>query len=259
MTTDSATTNRRTATLTGVKPTGDVHLGNYAGAIRPVARLAADEQRDVHLFIADLHALNAHPEPAQLADRTRRLAAALLACELDRPNVHLYRQSRVPAVARLAALLGNVTSKGLLNRAHAYKAAVAANLQAGRDPDHGVNMGLYGYPVLMAADILALDADEVPVGADQAQHLEIAVDLAQQFARIYGAAALREPRALIGTSVATLPGLDGRKMSKSYDNTIALMADRRVTSDRIRRIVTDSTPPDQPKNPDACTLVTLLR
>jgi tryptophanyl-tRNA synthetase len=120
-------------------------------------------------------------------------------------------------------------------------------------------MGLYGYPVLMAADIFALAADEVPVGADQAQHVEIAVDLAQQFARTYRSGALREPRALITDSVATLPGLDGRKMSKSYDNTIALMAEGKVTADRIRRIVTDSTPPDRPKDPDACTVVTLLR
>ena len=222
MTTHPTTTDRRPiATLTGFKPTGELHLGNYAGAIRPLARLAADEQRDVYLFVADLHALNGHPDPAALADRTQRLAAALLACGLDRPNVHLYRQSRVPAIARLAALLGNVTAKGVLNRAHAYKAAVAANAEAGRDPDHGVNMGLYGYPILMAADILALDADEVPVGADQAQHLEIAVDLAQQFARTYRGDVLREPRALITESVATLPGLDGRKMSKSYGNTIA--------------------------------------
>ena len=126
----------------------------------------------------------------------------------------------MPAIARLTALLRNVTSKGLLNRAHAYKASVAANSEAGREPDHGINMGLYGYPVLMAADILALDADEVPVGADQAQHLEIAVDLAQQFARTYRGQALREPRALITEGVATLPGLDGRKMSKSYGNAI---------------------------------------
>ena len=226
MTTHPTTTaSRPIATLTGFKPTGELHLGNYAGAILPLARLAADEQRDVYLFVADLHALNGHPDPAVLADRTQRLAAALLACGLDRPNVHLYRQSRVPAIARLAALLSNVTSKGVLNRAHAYKAAVAANAEAGRDPDHGVNMGLYGYPILMAADILALDADEVPVGADQAQHLEIAVDLAQQFARTHRGDVLREPRALITESVATLPGLDGRKMSKSYGNTIALMAE----------------------------------
>ena len=211
------------------------------------------------MFVADLHALNGNPDPAALADRTQRLAAALLACGLDRPNVHLYRQSQVPAIARLAALLSTVTSKGLLNRAHAYKASVAANAEANRDPDHGINMGLYGYPVLMAADILGLDADEVPVGADQAQHLEIAVDLAQQFARTYRGEVLREPRALITESVATLPGLDGRKMSKSYGNTIALMADPDVVKDTIRRIVTDSTPPEQPKDPEAGTLMALLR
>jgi tryptophanyl-tRNA synthetase len=259
MKTHSRTTNRRTATLTGIKPTGELHLGNYAGAIRPLARLAAREDRDVFVFVADLHALNGDPEPAALSDRTRRLAAALLASGLDRPNVHLYRQSRVPAIARLAGLLSNLTSKGLLNRAHAYKAAVAANTDAGRDPDHGVNMGLYGYPVLMAADILALDADEVPVGADQAQHLEIAVDLAQQFSRAYRSGVLRELRALIPDGAATLPGLDGRKMSKTYDNTIPLIADPKVTAGRIRRIVTDSTPPDQPKDPGSCTLVALLR
>jgi tryptophanyl-tRNA synthetase len=252
-------THRRIVTLTGIKPTGELHLGNYAGAIRPLAELAADDHRDVYVFVADLHALNGRPDPAALGDRTRRLAAALLACGLDGPNVRLYRQSRVPAIARLTALLGNVTSKGLLNRAHAYKASVAANVDAGRDPDHGVNMGLYGYPVLMAADVLGMDADEVPVGADQAQHLEIAVDLAQQFARTYEPGVLREPRALITRSVATLLGLDGRKMSKSYDNTIALMADPADTARRIRRIVTDSAPPEQPKDPEACTLVALLR
>jgi tryptophanyl-tRNA synthetase len=246
-------------TLTGIQPTGEVHLGNYAGAIQPLLRLAADDSRDVYVFVADLHALNGNPDPAALADRSRRVAATLLACGLERPNVRLYRQSRVPAIARLATLLGSVTSKGLLNRAHAYKAAVAANAEAGRDPDHGVNAGLYSYPVLMAADILSLGADEVPVGVDQAQHLEIAVDLAQQFARTYGPGVLREPRALIADGVATLPGLDGRKMSKSYENTITLMGDAKTTAARIRRIVTDSTPPEQPKDPDACTLVTLLR
>ena len=259
MTTHPTGTNRRIATLTGFKPTGELHLGNYVGAIRPLARLAADAHRDVYLFVADLHALNGHPDPAALAERTQRLAAALLACGLDRPNVHLYRQSRVPAVARMAALLSNLAAKGLLNRAHAYKAAVAANVAAGRDPEHSVNMGLYGYPVLMAADILALDADEVPVGADQAQHLEIAVDLAQQFSRSYRPGVLREPRALIAQTTATLPGLDGRKMSKSYGNAISLMAEPDDMRKQIRRIVTDSTPPEQPKDPDTCTLVALLR
>ncbi len=246
-----------TITLTGVQPTGDLHLGNYIGAIRPLADLAADPTRDVYVFVADLHALNSRPDPAVLRERSRRLVAALLACGLDRPNVHVYRQSRVPAVAAMAALLNSVTAKGLLNRAHAYKAAVAANVAAGRDPDHGVNVGLYSYPVLMAADILALDADEVPVGADQAQHLEIAVDLAQQFSRSYRPGVLREPRALIPQATATLPGLDGRKMSKSYGNAISLMAEPDDMRKQIRRIVTDSTPPEQPKDPD--TLVALLR
>ena len=250
---------RPTITLTSVQPTGDVHLGNYIGAIRPLADLAVDPTRDVYVFVADLHALNSRPDPAVLRERSRRLVAALLACGLDRPNVHVYRQSRVPAVAAMAALLNNVAAKGLLNRAHAYKAAVAANVAAGREPEHGVNMGLYGYPVLMAADILALDADEVPVGVDQAQHLEIAVDLAQQFSRSYRPGVLREPRALIAQTTATLPGLDGRKMSKSYGNTISLMAEPDELRKQIRRIVTDSTPAAQPKDPDTSTLIALLR
>ena len=254
-----AATARRTVTLTGVQPTGELHLGNYVGAIRPLADLAADPAREVYVFLADLHALNSRPDPAALRERCRRLAAALLACGLDRPNVHVYRQSRVPAVAGMAALLNSIAAKGLLNRAHAYKAAVAANVAAGRDPDQGVNMGLYSYPVLMAADILALDADEVPVGPDQAQHLEIAVDLAQQFSRSYRPGVLREPRALIAQATATLPGLDGRKMSKSYGNAIALMAEPDGMRKQVRRIVTDSTPPEQPKDPDTCTLVALLR
>ena len=151
-----------TITLTGVQPTGELHLGNYAGAIRPLARLAAQPARETYVFVADLHALNGRPEPDQLRDRTRKMAAALLACGLDHERVHVYRQSRVPAIAQVGALLANVTSKGTLNRAHAYKALVAANVAAGRDPDHGVNMGLYTYPVLMAADILAMRAHEVP-------------------------------------------------------------------------------------------------
>ena len=254
-----AVTARRTVTLTGVQPTGDLHLGNYAGAVRPLAQIAADPAREVFVFVADLHALNGRPDPGALRERSRRLAAALLACGLDRQNVHLYRQSHVPAVARMAALLSNVAAKGLLNRAHAYKATVAANVAAGRDPDAGVNIGLYSYPVLMAADILALDADEVPVGADQAQHLEIAIDLARQFSRSYGPGVLREPRALVAQATATLPGLDGRKMSKSYGNAIALMAEPDSLRRQIRRIVTDSTPPEHPKDPDTCTLVALLR
>ena len=255
----TTTPTRRTVTLTGVQPTGDLHLGNYVGAVRPLVGLAADPRRSVHVFVADLHALNGRPDPATLRDRARRLVAGLLACGLDAPGVHVYRQSRVPGISGLATLLTNVAAKGLANRAHAYKAAVAANVAAGREPDHGVNLGLYGYPVLMAADILALDADEVPVGPDQAQHLEIAADLAQQLARSYGPGIVRVPRAVIAPAAATLPGTDGRKMSKSHRNAIGLLAPPDELRRRVSRIVTDSTPAAAPKAADTCTLVALLR
>ena len=245
-----------TITLTGIQPTGELHLGNYAGAIRPLARLAADPARETYVFVADLHALNGRPDPDQLRDRVRKMVAALLACGLDHDRVHVYRQSRVPAVAQITALLANVTSKGTLNRAHAYKALVAANAAAGRDPDHGVNMGVFTYPVLMAADILAMRAHEVPVGADQAQHLEIAVELARAFARAYGPGVLHQPRAVLPQTGAVLPGLDGRKMSKSYGNTIPLFAPPAVQATLVRRVVTDSRRPQDPKDPD--TLVALL-
>jgi tryptophanyl-tRNA synthetase len=244
-----------TITLTGIQPTGELHLGNYAGAIRPLAQLAAQPGRETYLFVADLHALNGRPDPERLRDRVRKIAAGLLACGLDHDRVHLYRQSRVPAIAQITALLANVTSKGTLNRAHAYKAAVAANVAAGRDPDHGVNMGMFTYPVLMAADILAMRSHEVPVGADQAQHLEIAVELARGFGRTYRPA-LREPRAVIPHTVGILPGLDGRKMSKSYENTIPLFAPPEQRARLVRRVVTDSRRPEDPKEPD--TLVALL-
>ncbi len=247
-----------TITLTGIQPTGELHLGNYAGAIGPLAQLAAQPRRETYVFVADLHALNSRPDPDQLRDRTRKMVAALLACGLDHDRVHVYRQSRVPAIAQISALLSNVTSKGTLNRAHAYKALVAANTAAGRDTDHGVNMGLFAYPVLMAADILAIRAHEVPVGVDQAQHVEIAVELARAFARAYRPGALREPQAVVGQTGGVLPGLDGRKMSKSYGNTIPLFAPPEQQAKLVRRVVTDSRRPQDPKDPDACTLVALL-
>ena len=226
--------------------------------MRPLAELAARPARETLVFVADLHALNRRPDPDRLRDRTRRMAAALLACGLDHDRVHVYRQSRVPAVAQMTALLSNVTSKGALNRAHAYKALVAANAAAGRDTDHRVNMGVFTYPVLMAADILAMRAHEVPVGADQAQHLEIAVELARAFAGFYGPGALREPQAVVAQTGGVLPGLDGRKMSKSHGNTIPLFATPDEQARLIRRIVTDSRRPEDPKDPDTCTLVALL-
>jgi tryptophanyl-tRNA synthetase len=245
-------------TLTGVQPTGRLHLGNYAGAVRPLAQLAAQQSRETYLFVADLHALNGRPDPQQLRDRTRHMVAALLACGLDHDRVHVYRQSRVPAIAQISALLANVTSKGTLNRAHAYKALVAANAAAGRDADHGVNVGLFTYPVLMAADILAMRAHEVPVGADQAQHVEIAVELARACTRAYGPGAVLEPQAIVPAAGGVLPGLDGRKMSKSYENTIPLFAPPEQQAKLIRRVVTDSRSPQDAKDPDTCTLIALL-
>ena len=247
-----------TITLTGIQATGELHLGNYAGAIRPLAQLAARPARETYVFVADLHALNSRPDPDQLRDRTRKMVAALLACGLGHDRVHVYRQSRVPAIAQISALLSNVTSKGTLNRARAYKALVAANTAAGRDADHGINMGLFTYPVLMAADILAMRADEVPVGADQAQHLEIAVELARAFTRAYRPGVLREPQAVVSQNGGVLPGLDGRKMSKSHGNTIPLFAPPEQQARLIRRVVTDSRRPQDPKDPATCTLVALL-
>jgi tryptophanyl-tRNA synthetase len=246
-----------TITLTGIQPTGELHLGNYAGAIKPLAQLVAEPSRETYVFVADLHALNGRPDPEQLRARTRHIAASLLAC-LGEDRVHVYRQSQVPAIPQVSALLANVTSKGTLNRAHAYKALVAANAAAGRDVDHGINMGVFTYPVLMAADILALRAHEVPVGADQAQHVEIAVELARSFGRLYFPGALRVPRAVVPQNGSVLPGLDGRKMSKSYGNTIPLFAPPEQQAKLIRRIVTDSRRPDEPKDPEGCPLVALL-
>jgi tryptophanyl-tRNA synthetase len=246
-----------TITLTGIQPTGELHLGNYAGAIKPLAQLVARPGRETYMFVADLHALNGRPDPARLRARTRHIAAALLAC-LDEDRVHVFRQSHVPAIPQVSALLANVTSKGTLNRAHAYKALVAANTAAGRDVDHGINVGVFTYPVLMAADILAMRAHEVPVGADQAQHVEIAVELARAFGRTYFPGALRVPRAIVPQNGSVLPGLDGRKMSKSYANTIPLFAEPDQQARLIRRIVTDSRRPDEPKDPDTCPLVALL-
>jgi tryptophanyl-tRNA synthetase len=246
-----------TITLTGIQPTGELHLGNYAGAIKPLAQLVAEPARETYVFVADLHALNGRPDPQQLRARTRHIAASLLAC-LDEDCVHVYRQSRVLAIAQVSALLANVTSKGTLNRAHAYKALVAANTAAGRDPDHGVNMGVFTYPVLMAADILTMRSHEVLVAADQAQHVEIAIELARSFGRGYSPGALREPRAVVAENGGVLPGLDGRKMSKSYGNTIPLFAPPGEQARLIRRVITDSRRPQDPKDPDGDTLVSLL-
>jgi tryptophanyl-tRNA synthetase len=242
--------------ITGTRPTGTPHLGNYLGMYRPALALAREHQ--TLCFIADLHALIDVRDPDVLRARTREIAAVWLACGLDPERTVLYRQSDVPAISEAVSLLACVTPKGELNRAHAYKAMVDANRLAGRDPDAGVSAGLFGYPLLMAADILAIGAEIVPVGRDQRQHVEAAREIARAFNGAYGEV-LREPEALVNERVMTVPGLDGRKMSKSYDNVIPIMAEPDELRQRVMRIVTDSRRPEEPKDPEGDTVFGLYR
>jgi tryptophanyl-tRNA synthetase len=243
--------------LTGVKPTGSPHVGNLLGAIRPALRLA-DSGLDAMYFIADYHALTTVQDRKQLGPLTYEVAATWLAMGLDPERVTFYRQSDIPEIFELAWVLACFTSKGWMNKAHAYKAAVAAAANEA-EPDAGINMGLYEYPILMAADILAFDIDLVPVGKDQVQHVEIARDIAQRINHVYGADVLRLPMAKIDETTAIVPGTDGRKMSKSYDNTIPLFAPTKQLKKAVSRIVTDSTPPEVPKDPDTSTIFQIYR
>jgi tryptophanyl-tRNA synthetase len=247
----------RKISLTGIKPTGALHIGNYFGAIKPALELARDY--DARYFIADYHALNSVKDSKELASYIREVAAGWLAAGLDPEKVVFYRQSSVPETFELSTILMSFTAKGLMNRAHAYKAAVQANNEKGEDPDAGINMGLYTYPVLMAADILLFDTDVVPVGKDQVQHVEMAQDIAQAINFNYKKELLVIPQALIQESVAVIPGLDGRKMSKSYNNTIPLFTPEKQLRKLIMRIVTNSQTVEEPKNPDTCQIFALYK
>jgi tryptophanyl-tRNA synthetase len=238
-----------TCVLTGITTTGTPHLGNYVGAIKPAIKASRRVDHASFFFLADLHALIKCQAPERVHQSTLEIAASWLAAGLDPDKVHFYRQSDIPELPELTWILGCVAAKGLLNRAHAYKAAVDANRERGEDPDAGVTMGLYSYPVLMAADILAFGAHQVPVGRDQVQHIEIARDMAQRLNHLYGEDLLVLPEAVVDESVATLPGLDGRKMSKSYDNTIPLWLPAKALRKAIAGIVTNSLEPGQPKDP----------
>ncbi|WP_332775197.1 tryptophan--tRNA ligase [Polaromonas sp.] len=233
--------------LTGITTTGTPHLGNFVGSIRPsvaASRLAGVQS---FYFLADYHALIKCDEPSRIQRSTLEIAASWLAAGLDPERVTFYRQSDIPEIPELTWLLTCVTGKGVLNRAHAYKASVDKNTAAGNDPDSDVTAGLFMYPVLMGADILMFKAHKVPVGRDQIQHIEMARDMAHSFNHLYGEH-LVPPEAVIEESVATLPGLDGRKMSKSYDNTIPLFAPREQLRKLIAGIVTDSRAPGEPKD-----------
>ncbi|MDR0642161.1 MAG: tryptophan--tRNA ligase [Treponema sp.] len=247
----------RKIALTGIKPTGILHIGNYFGAIKPA--LALTGSYDARYFIADYHALNTIKDPGELSSLIRQVAAGWLAAGLDPERVIFYRQSSVPETFELTTQLMAFTGKGLMNRAHAYKAAVQANTERGEDPDAGINMGLYTYPVLMAADIILFDSDVVPVGQDQVQHIEMAQDIAQAVNYNYRREVLKVPQALVQESVAVVPGLDGRKMSKSYGNTIPLFAPEKELRKLIMRIVTNSQAVEEPKDPEASQIYILYR
>jgi tryptophanyl-tRNA synthetase len=243
--------------LTGIKPTGILHIGNYFGAIKPALDLT--KEYDARYFIADYHALNIMKDPRELAVSIREVAAGWLAAGLDPEKVIFYRQSSIPETFELTTILMAFTAKGLLNRAHAYKAAVQENTEKGNDPDAGINMGLFTYPVLMAADILLFDSDVVPVGQDQTQHVEMAQDIAQAVNFNYKAELLRVPEVSVRENVAVVPGLDGRKMSKSYGNAIPLFVPEKELRKLIMRIVTNSQGVEEPKDPETSQIYLLYK
>ncbi len=248
--------------LTGITTSGTPHLGNYAGAIKPSIQVNAGPDTDAFYFLADYHSLIKCDNPGRVSRSRLEIAATWIASGLDPNTSTFYRQSDIPEIPELSWILSCVTAKGLMNRAHAYKAAVDQNLEEKQDPDFGISMGLFSYPVLMAADILMFNAHTVPVGRDQIQHIEMARDIAQRFNHMYGKGEniFTLPEAFVDDKVATLPGLDGRKMSKSYDNTIPLFESTSKSLKRvINQIITDSREPGQPKDPDSSHLFSIYQ
>jgi tryptophanyl-tRNA synthetase len=245
--------------LTGITTTGTPHIGNYVGAIRPCIAASKDLSVKNYYFLADFHALAKNEDPDKVSRSTLEISAAWMALGLDTEHAIFYRQSDIPEITELTWVLTSMTAKGLMNRAHSYKAAVAANEESGNnDPDKGITMALYSYPILMAADILMFKATKVPVGRDQKQHVEMARDIAQRFNHHYGDV-LVLPEAVIGDDTAVLAGLDGRKMSKSYNNTIPLFADEKRLRKLIMKIKTNSLEPGEPKDIEGSTLFDMYK
>ena len=251
-----------TRVLTGITTSGTPHLGNYVGAIRPAIQASLEKNVDAFFFLADYHALIKCEDADRIARSRLEIAATWLASGLDPERVTFYRQSDVPEIPELCWMLTCVTAKGLMNRAHAYKASVDQNVAKNVDPDDGITMGLFSYPILMAADILMFNAHKVPVGRDQTQHLEMARDIAQRFNHLFGQGKdfFVLPEAVIAEDVATLPGLDGRKMSKSYNNTVPLFeGGARALKSAVAKIVTDSRGPGEPKDAEASHLYLIYK
>ena len=249
--TENHTNNPRV--LTGITTTGSPHLGNYVGAIKPAIKASQASDVDSFLFLADYHAMIKSHEPEKIHQSSMEIAATWLALGLDPEQVTFYRQSDVPEIMELSWILTCWTAKGLMNRAHAYKASVQANEANNDDADLGITMGLFSYPVLMAADILMFNGQQIPVGRDQIQHVEMARDIAQRFNHHYGSH-FALPEAVIDDNVAVLQGLDGRKMSKSYNNTIPLFETEKKLKKSINKIKTNLLEPGEPKDADDSTV-----
>ena len=240
--------------LTGITTTGTPHIGNYLGAIKPALN-HAENYDESYYFLADYHAIIKNSDSKEVSDSVKNVALAWLASGLDTNKSYFYRQSDVPEILELSWILNCVTAKGLMNRSHAYKAATEANLN---DEDKGITMGLFSYPVLMAADILMFNATHVPVGADQIQHLEMTRDIAARFNHIYKKT-FELPEAIIQSKKDTVPGIDGQKMSKSYGNIIPLLSSEKQLKKSIAKIVTNSLEPGDPKDPTTCTVFKLYK
>ena len=238
--------NKKKRILSGIQPSGVPHIGNFFGMMRQALEL--QEKGDAYLFIADLHSLTVNPKPQELRERIDRLALDFLACGLDPEKTAFFRQSDINGICELTWILNCITNMGLLERAHSYKDKIAKGFVP--------NNGLFSYPVLMASDILIYKADSVPVGKDQKQHLEITRDLAIRFNQMYGDIFVI-PEPIIPETVAVVPGIDGQKMSKSYNNTIELFGNEKQIRKKIMSIPTDSTPMEDPKDPDKCNIYKL--
>ncbi len=242
--------------ITGVKPTGLPHIGNYLGAIKPSLELT--KTHNSFLFIADYHALTTYSDSKTLKENTIEIAAAWLALGVNPEKTIFYKQSDIPEILELMWILSCFTPKGLLNRAHAYKALLDSNLSAEKDPDHNINTGIFTYPVLMAADILLFNAHYVPVGADQKQHVEIARDIADNINKL-SKNTLISPTPLISKTNHIIPGIDGKKMSKNYNNTIPIFLPEKKLRKRCMQIITDSTPVESPKNHETCNVFNIIK
>ncbi|WP_105616174.1 tryptophan--tRNA ligase [Vallitalea okinawensis] len=245
--------------LTGIKPTGIAHIGNYLGAIKPALEKISHNKDERHIyFIADYHALNLIKDRNLLKKYTYSIAATWLALGLDPNRVIFYKQSDIPEIFELSSILACMTPKGLMNRAHAYKAKVSENIKKKIDPDTDVNMGLYTYPILMSADILLFNTDVVPVGKDQVQHVEIARDIAENFNKTFGNT-FSLPKYVLNKETAIITGSDGRKMSKSYHNTLEIFETEKVLKKYVYSMKTDSSLPTDPKDPDNSNLFSMYK